>query len=116
MDALPDITVDPVITGGGDLCLQLDGRIVPLRVGQDPVRTFLPGWRADFACTGFGPTIALQFISENGEDAEAVCDASDAPLLVSMGPGQPSYANFSVDKDQVFSQLRTVIQTSIDDS
>ena len=93
MDALPnmlpDITIDPVRLHGGALCLQLGGRIVPLRLGQDPVTTFVPGWRVEFAYTGFDPFVVLQFIHETGAVACWIVSGDGARLGGSLGELDP---------------------------
>jgi len=84
-DTTPDITIDPVLWRDGGLCLQLDGRIVPLRLGQNAVTAFAPGWRVEFAYTGFDPICVLRFSSEGGEAAVWIVDAAGFRLGGSIG-------------------------------
>jgi hypothetical protein len=46
-------------------------------------------------------------------DADTVQDLPDAPLLVDVGPGQPSFFNFSVDAKQVFRKLHLIIKEAM---
>ena len=93
MDALPAITpdmaTDPIVVLDGVLCLRLDGAILPLRLGQEPVTAFVPGWRAVSVYTGFHPFSILQFSSENDETAFWVVDAEGSRLGGSLGEMDP---------------------------
>ena len=94
MDALPAMTsdrvTDPIAVLDGVLCLRLDGDILPLRLGQEPVTAFVPGWRAVSVYTGFHPFSILQFNSENGETAFWIVDAEGSRLGGSLGEMDPS--------------------------
>ncbi len=93
MDTLPDtasdIASDPVVLQDGALCLRLDGRTVPLRLGGAPVESFIPGWRPVFLYTGFFPFAVLQFSSDSGEAAIWVVDADGTRLGGSVGELEP---------------------------
>lgn len=86
----PDMATDPTVLVDGVLCLQLHGKILPLRLGQEPVTAFVPGWRAISVYTGFYPFSILQFNSENGETAFWVVDAEGLRLGGSLGEMEPS--------------------------
>ena len=89
MDTLPDIASpivsDPVVLQEGVLCLRLDGRTVPLRMGTAPVESFIPGWRPVFLYTGFFPFVLLQFASDSGEAAVWIVDLDGLRLGGSLG-------------------------------
>lgn len=88
-DIAPDIANDPVVLQGGVLCLRLDGRTVPLRLGAAPVESFIPGWRPVFLYTGFSPFAVLQFSSDSGEVAVWIVDADGVRLGGSPGELEP---------------------------
>ena len=88
-DMVSDIASDPVVLQDGVLCLRLDGRTVPLRMGTAPVERFIPGWRPVFLYTGFSPFVLLQFASDSGETAVWVVDADGARLGGSVGELEP---------------------------
>jgi len=85
VDALTDITIDPIVMRDQSLCLQLDGRVLPLRLGPEPVASFVPGWRVDFVYTGFDPLYVLRFSNEGNEVAVWIVDADGARLGGSVG-------------------------------
>ena len=93
MDTLPDVVSDmapdPVVLQDGVLCLQLGGRVVPLRMGTAPVESFVPGWRPVFLYTGFPPFALLQFSSDSGDAAVWVLDADGTRLGGSVGELEP---------------------------
>jgi hypothetical protein len=88
-DMAPDIASDPVVLQDGVLCLRLDGRTVPLRMGTAPVESFLPGWRPVFLYTGFSPFALLQFSSDSGEAAVWILDSDGDRLGGSVGELEP---------------------------
>lgn len=94
MDAIPamtpEVVTNPIVSVGGVLCLQLDSEILPLRLGQEAITAFVPGWRAVSAYTGFHPFSILQFNHENGETAFWVIDAEGSRLGGSLGEMEPS--------------------------
>ncbi len=93
MDTLPgmasDIASEPVVLQDGVLCMRLDGRTVPLRLGGAPVESFIPGWRPVFLYTGFSPFAVLQFNSDSGETAAWIVDADGARLGGSLAELEP---------------------------
>ena len=93
MDTLPDmasdIASDSVVLQDGALCLRLDGRTVPLRLGGAPVESFIPGWRPVFLYTGFSPFALLQFSSDSGETAIWIVDADGTRLGGSVEELEP---------------------------
>ncbi len=89
LDIASDVASDPVALQDGVLCLRLDGRIVPLRMGAAPVESFIPGWRPTFLYTGFPPFTLLQFSSDSGEAAVWIVDADGARLGGSLAELEP---------------------------
>lgn len=89
MHELPDMTFDPVVSRDGCLCLQRGDAVVPLRLGHESVRTFVPGWRAVSAYSGFLPFSVLLFSNESGETAFWLVDATGLRLGGSLGELEP---------------------------
>lgn len=84
-DMASDIAGDPVVLQDGVLCLRLEGRTVPLRIGTALVESFILGWRPVFLYTGFSPFVLLQFTSDSGEAAVWIVDADGTRLGGSLG-------------------------------
>lgn len=84
-DMMIDIIPNPIVLQNGGLCLRLGDRVVLLRLGQEPVTAFVPGWQPAFAYTGFHPFSVLQFKSEAGEVAFWIVDADGLRLGGSLG-------------------------------
>ncbi len=88
-DMASDIASEPVVLQDGVLCLRLEERTVPLRMGAAPVESFIPGWRPVFLYTGFSPFVLLQFASDSGETAVWIVDADGNRLGGSLGELKP---------------------------
>ena len=43
---------------------------------------------------------------------DVITDAYDAPLLVDVGPGQPSFFNFNLDKTRVLNQVSVLLRNA----
>ncbi|MCQ8279770.1 hypothetical protein NFI95_15095 [Acetobacteraceae bacterium KSS8] len=57
---------DPCRDIDGVQHVSLNGQLIPLRQGADPVRTFAAGWRPTALFTGFAPIFLLAFVHEDG--------------------------------------------------
>lgn len=63
------LIVDPLFLKNGSLHITLCGHDLPLLMSGEPVREFLPGWRAAALFTGFAPLFLLELVHESGARA-----------------------------------------------
>ncbi len=85
---------EPVRPHADGLALELGGRLLPLRMQDETVRSFLPGWRALLLYTGFAPLFLLELAHEDGRRAtwfldfrmQRIADAVDrlGPELIGL--------------------------------